>query len=104
MSSVGLFPVPPELAVYGAEEALNAGDDVSLTCNVFKGDTPLTILWTFHGRQLPMDREFVTQTVGKRTSIMLIQGLAHGHSGTYTCLARNAAGEAAIATSLVVKG
>ena len=51
-----------------------------------------------------MDREFVTQAVGKRTSILLIQGLAHGHSGTYTCLARNDAGESTFATRLVVKG
>ena len=96
--------VPPELAVYGAEEALNSGDDVSLTCNVFKGDTPLSISWTFHGKQLPMDRQFTTQPVGPRTSYLLIRDVSHGHSGTYTCLARNAAGETSIATTLVVRG
>ncbi|XP_037086428.1 Down syndrome cell adhesion molecule-like protein Dscam2 isoform X6 [Pollicipes pollicipes] len=98
-----LVMAPPELAVYGSEEALNAGDDVSLTCNVFKGDTPLSIAWTFHGQDLPMDREFTTQTVGKRTSILVIQDVSHGHSGTYTCLAKNAAGEASVSTPLVVK-
>ncbi|XP_037087513.1 LOW QUALITY PROTEIN: Down syndrome cell adhesion molecule-like protein Dscam2 [Pollicipes pollicipes] len=95
--------VPPELAVYGSEEALNAGDDVSLTCNVFKGDTPLSIAWTFHGQDLPMDRGFVTQTFGDRAKMLLIKGVSHGHSGTYTCLAKNAAGEASISTPLVVK-
>ena len=80
--------VPPELGVYGVEEALNAGDDVSLTCNVFKGDTPLNIQWTFLGKQLPMDRQFITQTFGDRTKILLIKDVSHGHSGTYTCLAK----------------
>ena len=96
--------VPPELAVYGVEDALNAGDDVSLTCNVFKGDTPLSISWTFHGKQLPMDRQFTTLPAGERTNILLIKEVSHGHSGTYTCLAKNAAGKASVSIPLVVKG
>ena len=90
--------------MYGAEEALNAGDDVSLSCNAFKGDTPLSISWTFHGKQLAMDRQLSTQPVGPRSSYLLIRDVSHGHSGTYTCRARNAAGEAAVATALVVRG
>lgn len=95
---------PPEVAIYGADDTVNSGDDVSLTCNVNKGDVPVSISWTYHGRQLPLNRGFTTELVGKRTSILLITSASHGHSGTYTCLAKNAAGLASSSISLVVKG
>ena len=64
----------------------------------------MTITWTFHGRDVSMDREFSTQAVGTRTKMLVIPSVSHGHSGTYTCIAKNAAGRAEYATQLVVKG
>ena len=64
----------------------------------------MSISWTFHGKQLPMDRQFKTQTFGDRTSILLIKDVSHGHSGTYTCMAKNAAGEDSSSTELLVRG
>ena len=96
--------VAPEVAVYGVEDMLNAGDDVSLTCNVHKGDTPLSIRWTFHGDSVMLERQFTTLPAGARTNILMIQSVQHAHSGTYTCIASNAVGEASYSTKLVVKG
>ena len=97
-------PVPPEIFPFPVLDALRDGDDASLQCYAYKGDTPMTISWTFHGRDVSMEREFTTQAVGSRTKILVIPSVSHGHSGTYTCIARNAAGRAEYSTQLVVKG
>ena len=77
---------------------------MSLNCNAYKGDTPMTIFWTFHGRDVSLEREFATRAFGARTKMLLISSVTHGHSGTYTCTARNAAGKTSYSTELVVKG
>ena len=97
-------PVPPEIFPFPALDALSDGDDASLQCYVFKGDTPMTISWTFDGRDVPMERQFSTQAFGDRTSMLLIKSVSHGHSGTYTCRAENAAGVTRLSTALVVRG
>ena len=51
-----------------------------------------------------MERQFTTLPAGDRTSILLVKSVSHGHSGTYTCRAENAAGVTQLSTSLVVKG
>ncbi|XP_043207619.1 Down syndrome cell adhesion molecule-like protein Dscam2 isoform X5 [Amphibalanus amphitrite] len=98
-----LVMVPPEIFPFPALDALSDGDDASLQCYVYKGDTPMTISWTFHGRDVSMEREFTTQAFGDRTSMLLVKSVSHGHSGTYTCRARNAAGATQLSTSLVVR-
>ena len=98
------FSVPPEIFPFPSPEALSAGDEVSLNCNAYKGDTPMTISWTFHGRDVSMERKFTTLPIGQRTSILTIESVQHGHSGTYTCIARNAAGKTSYSATLVVKG
>ena len=99
-----VISVPPEIFPFPALDALRDGDDASLQCYVFKGDTPMTITWTFHGRDVTMERRFTTLSAGDRTSILLIKSVSHGHSGTYTCRAKNAAGVTQLSTALTVKG
>lgn len=96
--------MPPEISPFPAPDALRSGDEISLNCNAYKGDTPMTISWTFHGEDVAMDREFTTQAFGGRTRMLLIKSVAYGHSGTYTCRAENAAGVSTYSTRLVVKG
>ena len=98
------FSVPPEILPFPILDALSAGDEVFLPCNVHKGDTPLTIRWTFHGATVMLKRQFTTLPAGARTNILMIQSVQHAHSGTYTCIASNAAGETSYSTKLVVKG
>ena len=83
---------------------MRAGDEVYLPCNAYKGDTPMSVRWTFHGRDVSMERELTTQAIGDRTNVLLIKSVQHGHSGTYTCTASNAAGRTTYSTELVVKG
>ncbi|KAF0295703.1 Titin [Amphibalanus amphitrite] len=99
----GSVALPPEIFPFPALDALMDGDDASLTCYAYKGDTPMTISWTFHGRDVSMERQFTTQAVGTRTKMLVIPAVSHGHSGTYTCIAKNAAGRAEYSTQLVVK-
>ena len=96
--------MPPEILPIPSPGALRTGDEVSLNCNAYKGDTPMTISWTFHGRDVSIEREFATRAFGARTKMLLISSVTHGHSGTYTCTARNAAGKTTSSTELVVKG
>ena len=51
-----------------------------------------------------MERQFTTLAAGDRTKILLIKSVSHGHSGTYTCRAKNAAGVTQLSTTLTVKG
>ena len=104
MKSIFSLSVPPEIFPFPSPDALSAGDEVSLNCNAYKGDTPMAISWTFHGRDVSMDRKFNTLPIGQRTNILTMESVQHGHSGTYTCIARNAAGETSYSATLVVKG
>lgn len=42
--------------------------------------------------------------LGSRSSILNIEALTYGHSGTYTCVATNSAGEDKFSTELKVNG
>ena len=86
------------------EEALSSGDFGTLNCAVTQGDTPISITWTFHGRNLSHLTDVVTQKVGHKMSILSIESVTAGHSGNYTCTARNEAGSTNYTTSLQVYG
>lgn len=81
-----------------------AGDSVQLICHVSKGDTPLSISWSFHGRAASSHRGIATNKVGERTSLLSINNATATHSGRYSCSARNQAGQADHSTILNVHG
>ena len=83
---------------------LSTGDDAALTCHASKGDTPMTISWTFDGRPVADDAGVQVVSVGRRTSVLSIQSVGADHSGQYTCTATNAVGEAQHSARLTVKG
>ncbi|XP_038214402.1 Down syndrome cell adhesion molecule-like protein Dscam2 isoform X25 [Zerene cesonia] len=74
------------------EETLNAGDTVSLTCTVGKGDLPLKIHWQLNNAQLNSGNGVLINRNGKRISILSIENVQHEHIGNYTCIAENEAG------------
>ncbi|XP_061381082.1 cell adhesion molecule Dscam2 isoform X8 [Danaus plexippus] len=75
------------------EEILNAGDTVSLTCTVGKGDLPLKIHWQLNNKPLNTGNGLFINRNGKRISVLSIENVQHEHIGNYTCVAENEAGQ-----------
>ncbi|CAG4948443.1 unnamed protein product [Colias eurytheme] len=94
--------VPPHIVPFEAEEPVFAGESVQLNCHVSKGDTPLTITWSFHGKELSSHEGITTTKIGQRTSLLTIMSAMAGHSGEYSCHAANHAGLALHSTSVNV--
>ncbi|XP_050561810.1 cell adhesion molecule Dscam2 isoform X36 [Spodoptera frugiperda] len=74
------------------EDILNAGDTVSLTCTVGKGDLPLKIHWQLNDKILNSGNGILINRNGKRVSILILENVQHEHIGNYTCIAENEAG------------
>ncbi|XP_052739465.1 cell adhesion molecule Dscam2 isoform X5 [Bicyclus anynana] len=94
--------VPPHIVQFEAEEPVFAGESVQLTCHVSKGDTPLAITWSFHGKELSSHEGITTTKIGQRTSLLTISIATASHSGEYSCHASNRAGLAVHSTTVNV--
>lgn len=90
---------------FGAE-SLEEGQMGQLNCIVSTGETPLIITWSFHGKQssTKSQKGVSTMKVGERSSLLIIDSVNSEHSGTYTCNARNSAGNASYSVELKVNG
>lgn len=86
------------------EDILNAGDTVSLTCTVGKGDLPLKIYWQLNNQPLNSGNGLFINRNGKRISILSIENVQHEHIGNYTCIAENEAGRSSHSAILNVNG
>lgn len=86
------------------EDVLNAGDTVSMTCTVGKGDLPLKIHWTLNDKELHSENNVLINRSGKRISLLSIENVQHEHIGNYTCIAENEAGRSSHSAVLKVNG
>ncbi|XP_059046503.1 cell adhesion molecule DSCAM isoform X21 [Achroia grisella] len=87
--------VVPQVTQFNfGEDILNAGDTVSLTCTVGKGDLPLKIHWQLNDQILYSGNNngIIINRNGKRISVLSIDNVQHEHIGNYTCIAENDAG------------
>ena len=98
------FPEPPRIKAFNFEEDIHSGKDIQIVCYVIDGDTPLTIRWYFHGREVGHSMGVTTMKLGTRSSILNIESVTHGHTGVYTCVATNSAGSDRASASLTVHG
>lgn len=97
--------VAPQVTPFDfGEEILNAGDTVSLTCTVGKGDLPLKIHWQLNDEILKSGNGVLINRNGKRISILSIENVQHEHIGNYTCIAENEAGSSSHSALLSVNG
>ena len=96
----------PEVVLFSdaLEAPLSTGEDAALTCRASKGDTPMTITWTFEGRPVTSDMGVKVISAGFRTSFLTIQSVGAAHSGEYTCTVANDVGNASESARLTVKG
>ncbi|CAH2076527.1 unnamed protein product, partial [Iphiclides podalirius] len=84
------------------EESVFYGESVQMTCHVSKGDRPLEITWTFEGQDLSTHAGIKTMRMAEQTSFLSIDSVTGTHSGNYTCIAKNKAGEDRFSTPLHV--
>ncbi len=80
------------------------GSFAQAVCTVTQGDEPLKISWSFHGAGITSDLDIITQNIGTRTSILIINSVGHKHRGSYTCMATNKAGSVSSTAELKVNG
>lgn len=96
--------VLPYIIPFSFDGEANSGDNAQLTCHVSKGDRPLQLSWSFHGRELSSHMGLTTTKIGDSISVLVIASVTAGHSGNYTCTARNPAGVANHTATLQVNG
>ena len=95
----------PEIVPFTFGEApINQGDFVQLTCNVRRGDKPLSLTWSLKGDIISSDPVLTTTMIGLQTSMLMISAVDYQHSGVYTCRAENPAGITSYSAELYVNG
>lgn len=77
---------------------------ISVTCTINKGDFPLTIKWTLNEKPVETIGGISVMKTNKRISQLSIESIQAGHSGKYTCIASNLAGNASHSSFLNVNG
>ncbi|XP_023287721.1 hemicentin-1-like [Orussus abietinus] len=99
--------VAPQMApLYFGDEPANWGEQVSTTCSILKGDSPIEIQWSLNGEEIsPKSHPDVTVTrTGKKSSMLGIDAVTARHAGEYTCVASNLAGTTSRSAILAVNG
>ncbi len=80
-----------------------------MTCISNKGNLPLEVQWYFRGedgieRKLFTNDGVVISRMGDRMSSLTIESVKRRHSGSYSCIAKNSAGQANYTSVLAIKG
>lgn len=99
--------VPPQIGpVTIGDEPVNWGEQISTTCNILKGDSPIDIMWTLNGEPILPDThpDVTISTSGKKISLLIIDSVAAHHAGEYKCIAKNLAGSSSRSAILAVNG
>ncbi|XP_068242209.1 cell adhesion molecule Dscam2-like [Palaemon carinicauda] len=108
--------VPPKLSPFVANGLVNAGERVTITCTVSRGDEPLSFQWLWDGSPLPLGGGGVVgggggghggsgltvMTMNAFSSVLSIESVQRHHGGDYTCVVTNAAASASITYTLTV--
>ncbi|XP_051153617.1 cell adhesion molecule Dscam2 isoform X42 [Leptopilina boulardi] len=85
--------VVPQIAQFSfGGEAVNAGELVTVTCAITKGDLPIDIIWMFGDKEIEFGHDIVISSSSKRLKQLTIETVAAKHAGEYTCVASNIAG------------
>lgn len=91
------FMIPPENF---------EGVSIQILCTLLSGDDPVTLYWLKD--KISMNTDSLDGTtinnVGSRTSMLAIPSVEQQHSGEYTCVASNRAGQANHSVTLNVLG
>ncbi|CAB3363288.1 Hypothetical predicted protein [Cloeon dipterum] len=103
-SATLLVNVLPQIMPFSfGDETINAGDVVSVTCTVAKGDSPITISWFFNGTEIESTDDITISKISRKISSLSIDSARADHMGEYTCVAKNAAGASNFSTMLHIQ-
>ncbi|XP_049823713.1 Down syndrome cell adhesion molecule-like protein Dscam2 isoform X9 [Aethina tumida] len=95
--------VPPQISPFDfGEDPINSGDVASVQCTVHKGDLPIKIKWYHNGKPVNEDLGIVISKIGKKISTLSIEDVQAQHSGNYTCVVENSAGQAQFTAELYI--
>ena len=100
-----LISEPPLITPFSfGIDSVDEGEFVQVTCNVRRGDLPLSVSWSLEGDTISSEPAITTTMIGVRTSILMISSVGYRHNGKYTCIAKNDAGTSFESTVLKVNG
>lgn len=95
----------PQIAPFDfGDGPINSGDDVSVFCQVSKGDLPIGIKWSFNGKVIDSNSGVTVTRTSKRVSQLSIDAVHADHAGEYVCAAKNQAGVDRYSAVLRVNG
>lgn len=94
-----IMPIPP------LTNLLQEGNRAGITCQVVEGDLPINFRWeksTPSGRSVELGA--ISRRIDEYTSSLIIEKITPSHSGNYTCVAQNNAGEERLTVPVTVNG
>ena len=81
-----------------------SGSRARVICGLTRGDLPVLFQWLKDGQPLLPEIDVQITNLDAFSSLLTIASLADRHSGNYTCMATNPAGQDHYTTALTVKG
>uniref|UniRef100_A0A182NC81 Down syndrome cell adhesion molecule n=1 Tax=Anopheles dirus TaxID=7168 RepID=A0A182NC81_9DIPT len=97
-----LSVLPHMLPVEFGSDIIFLNDMVTSSCTVNKGDFPIDIFWKFNERRIASEDGITVSRTNQRMSVLTIDAVRDQHSGNYTCVAQNRAGQVQQMTLLQV--
>lgn len=98
-----IISVLPQIRPFSfGDGPINAGDIIIANCVVMRGDPPLEIMWRYSGDVLKSPNVVISKY--ERLSSLTIPSVTSHHSGAYTCIVRNRAGQTNHTAFLHVNG
>ena len=94
---------PPKISPFTFDGDLKEGDRSQVSCTISSGDMPIDIQWRKDGRVFVPGADVQVQN-NVFSSNILFFSLTAEHSGSYTCIAANAAAPANFTAQLIVRG
>ena len=94
---------PPKISPFTFDGDLKEGDRSQVSCTISSGDMPIDIKWEKDGQPFEPATDVQVQN-NVFSSNILFFSLKAVHSGTYTCIATNAADATNFTAQLIVRG
>ncbi|CAM1309780.1 Uncharacterised protein at_DN1445 [Pycnogonum litorale] len=93
----------PYVMPWFAENIVKRGRQLRLVCATTSGSQPFQFTWLYNREKIPYQFGAVFSESAD-ISTMKINGISHEHSGLYTCIVSNIAGNSTESTMVFVKG
>uniref|UniRef100_A0A182WFX7 Down syndrome cell adhesion molecule n=1 Tax=Anopheles minimus TaxID=112268 RepID=A0A182WFX7_9DIPT len=90
---VQVMVLPHMLPIEFGSDIIFLNDMVTSSCTVNKGDFPIDIFWKFNDRRIASEDGITISRTNQRMSVLTIEAVRDQHSGNYTCVAQNRAGQ-----------